>query len=151
MKKISLDEMRIMKSPGLKGYNEKFVLKKQDFSWSARVRSFVFAWTGIIDFFKTEPNARIHLAATIIVTMLCLFFKVSKAEVMIILFSNGFVWVTEMLNTAIEKIIDFISIEKHSKIRFIKDVAAGAVLVAAVTSAVSGLIIFVPKIWQWLN
>jgi diacylglycerol kinase (ATP) len=58
----------------------------------------------------------------------------------------GFVWVTEILNTCIERIMDFISTEQDPKIGVIKDLAAAAVLFAALTAVVAGAIIFIPKI-----
>ena len=58
----------------------------------------------------------------------------------------AFVWITEMINTAIEKAMDFITLEKHSQIKLIKDLAAGAVLVASITALITGSIIFVPKL-----
>ena len=63
----------------------------------------------------------------------------------------GFVWVAEFFNTAIERIMDFISPGQHPEVRFIKDMSAGAVLLAALTAAITGGIIFIPeifKIWQ---
>jgi diacylglycerol kinase len=111
-----------------------------------RFRSFAYAWNGIIQFFKTEPNAQLHLAATVIVVALSVAFKVTKAEALIILFAIAFVWITEMINTAIEKAMDFISVQRHPQIRFIKDVAAGAVLIASIAALVAGMIIFIPKI-----
>ena len=145
MKKDLLDKIRVVKGSHLNGVNEKLMPKQPGFSWRARIKSFGYAWSGIIYFFRTEHNARIHLAATIVVMVLSFLFKLSRTELMIILFSNGFVWVTEMLNTAIEKTIDFVSTERHQKIRIIKDISAGAVLVAAISAALAGLIIFIPK------
>jgi len=145
MKKDLLDKIRVVKGSHLNGINEKLVLKQNGFSWRARFKSFGYAWAGIIYFFRTEHNARVHLVATIFVTLLSFLFKLSRAEFMIILFSIGFVWVTEMINTAIEKTIDFVSTERHPKIRIIKDISAGAVFVAAITAALAGLIIFIPK------
>ena len=63
-----------------------------------------------------------------------------------IVFCIAFVWVTEMINTAIEKAMDFISTERHEQIRNIKDMAAGAVLIASITAVIVGSIIFIPKI-----
>jgi diacylglycerol kinase (ATP) len=118
------------------------------FSWKARFTSFVYAWAGIISFFRTEHNARIHLGATILVAILSFWLKINKTETVAVIFSIAFVWVTEMLNTAIEKAMDFISKERHPQIKHIKDMAAGAVLVAAVVSVVIGGIVFLPKLFQ---
>lgn len=127
---------------------EEFFLEKKSskFSWKARLKSFVFAWQGIIDFFRTEHNAQIHLAVTILVIVLSIFFRVNKTETIAIIFSIALVWITEMVNTTIEKTMDFISLQKHPQIKIIKDLSAGAVLIAAIAAVIVGCIIFVPKI-----
>jgi diacylglycerol kinase (ATP) len=68
-------------------------------------------------------------------------------EIIALVFAVGFVWVAEMFNTCIEHIMDFISTEKKPAIKFIKDLSAGAVLVAAITALITGSIIFIPKIF----
>ena len=118
---------------------EKFSLKK-------RSQSFGYAFAGIIRFFRTEHNAWIHLAATIGVIVLGIVLGVTAIETAFLVFAIGFVWVAELFNTCIEKIMDFISTEKHPKIQIIKDMAAGAVLVAAITALIIGIAIFIPKI-----
>jgi diacylglycerol kinase (ATP) len=75
-----------------------------------------------------------------------LVFKVSRHEGLMITIAVGFVWIAEMFNTCIEKTMDFISTEKHPEIKSIKDIAAGAVLIASVTAFIIGLTIFIPKI-----
>jgi diacylglycerol kinase len=126
---------------------EEFLEKKSSkFSWKARLKSFVFAWQGIIDFFRTEHNAQIHLAVTILVIVLSIFFRVNKTETIAIIFSIALVWITEMVNTTIEKTMDFISLQRHPQIKIIKDLSAGAVLIAAIAAVIVGCIIFVPKI-----
>ena len=117
------------------------------FSVKARLKSFVFAWAGIIRFFRTEHNAQIHLAATIVVSGLCLYFKTTKSETLAIVFVIGLVWITEMINTSIEKAMDFVSPQRDLRIKTIKDLSAGAVLVAAIVSVIVGGIIFIPKIF----
>jgi diacylglycerol kinase (ATP) len=122
--------------------------KPDAFSWKARIKSFSFAGRGIWRFFRTEHNAWIHLAATIAVLILAFLFKLTTIEAICIVFCIAFVWVTEMINTAIEKAMDYITSERHEQIRNIKDMAAGAVLVASITSIVVGAIIFLPKFFQ---
>ena len=118
---------------------EKFSLKK-------RSQSFGYAFAGIIRFFRTEHNAWLHLAATIGVILLGLVYGVTAVETAFLVFAIGFVWVAELFNTCIEKIMDFISTERHPKIQIIKDMAAGAVLLAAITALIIGIAIFLPKI-----
>jgi diacylglycerol kinase len=67
-------------------------------------------------------------------------------EAAVLAIVTGIVWITEMLNTCIERIMDFAHPEDHPHIKFIKDLAAGAVLVAAFTAVVAGLLIFIPKL-----
>lgn len=112
-----------------------------------RVASFYYAFDGIWRFFKTEHNAWLHLIATIAVGVLVIKYHVTSIEAVLLVFSIGFVWASEIFNTCIEKIMDFISKERHPQIRLIKDMAAGAVLIAAITALIIGLIVFVPKIF----
>lgn len=110
------------------------------------LRSFVFAWNGLRYCSKTQLNFKIHLflAAMAIFAGIC--FRISKTEWMIIAFCITMVLVTEMLNTAFEKLSDIVHLAYHPGIKLVKDIAAGAVLIAAFMSAVTGTIIFLPKI-----
>jgi diacylglycerol kinase len=114
----------------------------------ARFRSFVYAWSGIIHFFKKEQNAKVHLVAAIAVILLSIWFRINRFEIIVILFSIAFVWIAEMFNTVIEKAMDLISPEWHPKVKIIKDVSAGAVLLASIAAVITGLIIFIPKFFQ---
>jgi len=121
-------------------------MQAQKFSITRRLKSFRHALGGIRALILTEHNARIHLNATIAVIIMSVIFKISKHEGLIITVAVGFVWITEMFNTCIEKIMNFISTEIHPEIKSIKDIAAAAVLIASVTAFIIGLIIFIPKI-----
>lgn len=116
------------------------------FSVKARLKSFVYACEGILHFLRTEHNAQVHLAASVLVVFLSVTLRVDKWEAIAVAFSMGLVWITEMINTSIERIMDFISIEKQEPIKRIKDVAAGAVLVAAFVALLVGCIVFIPKL-----
>lgn len=120
-------------------------MKTKEFSIRARADSFRFAIDGIVRFFLREHNAWIHLAATIGVFIAAAVFHVSRNEIIALIIVTGFVWVAEIFNTAIEKIMDFISVERRPEIKFIKDLAAAAVLVAAFIALITGAIIFIPK------
>lgn len=122
-------------------------MKSQGFSVRARVRSFRFAINGISAFFMAEHNAWLHFMGTVAVLTLAILIGVTKNEMIALIFAIGFVWVTEMLNTCIERMMDFVSIEDHPQIKFIKDLAAGAVLTAALTALATGAIIFIPKLF----
>ncbi len=120
--------------------------KKEPFSFKKRGNSFQYAFQGIATFFKQEHNARIHLAATILVIVLSFVFPVSRMEAIALVLTVGFVWVAEIFNTAIEKTMDFISVEKNQQIKTIKDLAAAAVLIAALIAVITGCFIFIPKL-----
>jgi diacylglycerol kinase len=104
------------------------------------------AFNGLGLFLRSESNGRIHAAATIIVIALAAWLRCSLTEWAMLAIVTGIVWLTEMLNTAIEKIMDYMQPDIHPKVKWIKDVSAGAVLVAAVTALAAGGIIFVPKL-----
>jgi diacylglycerol kinase (ATP) len=118
----------------------------QKFSIRSRVKSFRYAIAGIGAFIRREHNARIHLVATVGVVIAARVLSVSLLEAVALALVIGLVWVTEMINTCLERMADLISREEHPEIKFIKDLAAGAVLVAAITAVVVGLFIFIPKI-----
>jgi diacylglycerol kinase (ATP) len=121
-------------------------MHSKPFSIRNRIKSFSYALAGLRRFVWQEHNARIHLAATIAVVIAAFLLHVSRLESIALILVVGGVWATEMLNTCLEMIADIISPEEHPTIKFIKDLAAGAVLVAAITAVIVGLIIFIPKI-----
>ena len=116
------------------------------FSLKARLKSFRYAFEGLTGFFAAEQNAIIHSCITIFAFIAAAFFGVSKGEWIAIILATGFVWVTELFNTAIERLSDIVSKDFHPGIKFTKDVSAAAVLVAAATAFLTGAIIFLPKI-----
>ena len=118
----------------------------QKFSLSRLIKSFYYAFAGIKKFMLSERNAMLHLAATFFVLVLSLLLKVSTTEAIALAGAVGLVWVAEMFNTCLEKVMDFISAEERPEIKLIKDVSAGAVLIASGTALVIGLLIFIPKI-----
>lgn len=121
-------------------------MQPQKFSWHGRFKSFVFAFEGLASFFRHEHNAWIHGGATILVLIAAMIVQVSRLEMIAIVFAIGLVWISEMFNTAIEKMMDHISSQRHPDIKAIKDIAAGAVLIAACVACITGLIIFLPKL-----
>ena len=117
-----------------------------NFSIKARLKSFGFALAGIVHFFYHGHNARIHLAATLFVILVCFYLPVTRTEMLALILTIALVWISEMINTALEKLADMVTTQFHPQIKIIKDVAAGAVLVAAIAALLTGLIIFIPKI-----
>lgn len=120
-------------------------MDKRRFSWKERGNSFTYAWSGIRALMRTEHNAWIHLALTIAAVALGFILKISKGEFLAIIIAMTMVWAAEILNTAIEKAMDFISLEKHPQIKLVKDLAAAAVLITAFSALLVGAIIFIPK------
>lgn len=88
------------------------------------------------------------MAASIGVIALTIIYPVSGIEAILLVFAAGMVWTVELLNTCVEKIMDFITTERKPQIKAIKDMAAGAVLITSLVALVTGLIIFVPKIFS---
>jgi len=121
-------------------------MEQQKLSISKQIKGFGYAFAGIEKFILSERNALIHLAATIIVFICAMIFGVTIGEGIALTVAVGLVWMAEMFNTCIEKAMNFISTEEHPEIAFIKDVSAGAVLVASATAFIIGLLIFIPKI-----
>ena len=112
----------------------------------ANIKSFEYALNGLFFFLRNEANAIIHLLGATAAIALCLILHCSIIETVLIIGATGFVWVAELFNTAIEESMDMITLDKNPQIRIIKDVAAAAVLVAAITALIIGSIIFIPKI-----
>lgn len=110
------------------------------------IKSFKYAIQGIKTGIKEEKNMKIHILIMILVIIAGIILKISKIEWLICIISFGLVISLELINTAIENTVDLITLEKNEKAKTIKDTSAGAVLTVAVTSAIIGLIIFVPKI-----
>ena len=103
------------------------------------------ALAGIRYVIRTQRNAKIDLVITLLVLIGAIFFHLNAFEWIAILFATGLVWTSECLNTGIEKATDLSSPEIHPLARAAKDSAAGGVLIAALTAASIGAIIFLPK------
>jgi diacylglycerol kinase len=116
-----------------------------------RIESFKYAFRGIAMVLKSEKNMLIHLIISILVLICGILFQISTTEWMICLLCFGLVFSTEMINTAIETLVDLVSPNHHKLAGKAKDIAAGAVLVAAIFAAITGLIIFIPKGLALLN
>jgi diacylglycerol kinase (ATP) len=120
---------------------------KATFSLRARAASIRYAYEGLLAFFTSQHNAIIHLLFTIAVFITTLLLPVTRSEMLALILATGFVWCAEIFNTAIEALVDHLSPARHPRVKFIKDVAAAAVLIAAVTAATVGVFIFIPKIF----
>ena len=109
-------------------------------------KSFGYAFKGIDDVIKHEPNMKIHVVVAILVVIMAFILKVSIIEWIILVLLIGAVLAAETINTTIENLVDMYTKEYDEKAKMVKDTAAGTVLILAITSAIIGLIIFIPKI-----
>ena len=112
-----------------------------------RLRSIGFALNGVRIVIASQPNARLHLFATVLVVVAAFLSRVTLSEWALLVFAIAAVWAAEALNTAIEFAVDLSCPEKHPLAQRAKDAAAGAVLLASVAAVLIGLIVFLPK---WL-
>ena len=125
-------------------------MKTENFSAKSRLDSFRFALKGVLTLIRSEHNARIHLAAAILVVAAGIIFRISRAEWMLITIVIGMVFLAELVNSSLEAIADVAEPEKNEKIRKAKDYSAAAVLVSAIVSLIIGGLIFIPKILDLL-
>ncbi|MCT2562176.1 diacylglycerol kinase family protein [Chryseobacterium herbae] len=109
-------------------------------------RSFINAFRGIFLMIKTERNFQIELAAFFINLFLIFYFKLSAVDTVLILIASLAVLSAEIFNTAIERICDIIQPDFDKRIGFIKDIAAGAVVLMAVASVVVGIFVY----WKYV-
>lgn len=110
--------------------------------------SFKYAGEGIWTSFKSERNMKIHVFMMFLVILFGFLLHISLKEWIICIILFSLVIGAELFNTAIESVVDMISLEKSKQAKLAKDVSAGAVLFFAVASAIVGLLIFVPKILE---
>lgn len=108
--------------------------------------SFSFAISGILTAIQKERNMRFHLISSLIVLGLSFYFSISKIEWLFILFTIGGMFALELMNTAIERVVDLVTAEYHPLAKQAKDIAAGAVLVYAILAVIVGIIIYLPYV-----
>ncbi len=109
-------------------------------------KSFVFAFEGIFNTIKDERNIKIHLLATCFVTLFGFLLHISKTEWLVCLLLFALIVSLELVNTAIEAVVDLATTETKPLAKKAKDAAAGAVLWSAIIAALIGCIIFLPKL-----
>jgi diacylglycerol kinase (ATP) len=112
------------------------------------MKRFAYAIQGVAFLVRTQRNARLHLLATLGVCAAGIYFGLSRAEWLWITAAIVLVWSAEAFNTALEQLADALHPERHPAIGRAKDVAAGAVLIAALGAAVIGMLVFVPHLIQ---
>ena len=121
-------------------------MNSNKFSLKSRFGSFKFAFHGLWLLLKNEHNSRIHFLEAIGAIAMGLILKINPFEWSLIIIVIGIVFLTELLNTSLETLADFIDPEWNERIRKAKDYAAAAVLISAIISVVVGGLIFIPKI-----
>ncbi|WP_395633760.1 diacylglycerol kinase [Flavobacterium sp.] len=119
--------------------------EKDNSFFSGRLKSVGFAVKGALKLITTEHSVMVQSSLAVLMTVAGLYFKIDRYEWMMQILAFGLVLGVESLNTAVEKIADFIHPEYHDRIGFIKDIAAGAVMFAALAAMAIGLLIYVPK------
>jgi diacylglycerol kinase (ATP) len=126
---------------------DKILIMEKKFSLQDRLKSFTYSWAGLKAVLHTEHNTWIHLMLTVLVIPLGFALQISKMEFCALVIVMAMVWMAELFNTCIEKAMDFISTDMHPQIEVIKDMAAAAVLIAAVAAVIVGSVIFIPKLF----
>jgi diacylglycerol kinase (ATP) len=119
--------------------------EKDNSFFTGRLKSIGFALKGAYKLITTEHSIMVQFSIAILLVIAGFYFHISREEWMMQTLAFGLVLGIESLNTAVEKIADFIHPEFHDRIGFIKDIAAGAVMFAATAAIVVGLLIYVPK------
>lgn len=113
---------------------------------SAFLRSFVYAWQGLVYAIRTQRNARVHAAIGTAAIVLGLVLHISPVEFAMVFVAITLVFIAEMFNTVAEACVDLATTEYHPLAKIAKDVAAGAVLLNAILSVIIGLLVFGPHL-----
>lgn len=115
--------------------------------FQSRLHSFRFAFAGWWYVIRTQRNAWLHAVASLVVISLSLWLGLTPIEWALIIISIAMVWTSEFINTALEAVVDLASPQQHYLARIGKDVGAAAVLIAAGTSVIIGILILGPHLW----
>jgi diacylglycerol kinase (ATP) len=121
--------------------------KKDNSFITGRLKSVTYAFKGAVKLITTEHSIMVQFSLGILVSIAGFFFNITTTEWLFQTLAIGLVMSVEGLNTAVEKVADFIHPNYHERIGFIKDIAAGAVFFAALTAIAIGLIIYLPKVF----
>ena len=149
-----IKEKKIKKTERKKGIFS-FFHKKDRYNWDIRkerehdrrlVESFNYAIEGLMSALQNEKHMKFHTLSAILIVILAILTNASKVEILLVSISVAFVIITELINTAVEALVDLISPERHPLAKLAKDVAAGAVLVAAINAVCVGYLLFYDKL-----
>lgn len=126
-------------------------MKQERFSFKSRRKSFGHAFQGLFSLLKSEQNAWIHLFASILAVITGIILKISSSDWVFLTIVIGLVFLTELINTAVEELCDIVDPEWNEKIKKAKDLSAAAVLIAAIVAVIAGCLIFLPGIIRLLS
>ncbi len=115
----------------------------------ARIAALGSAFRGLRELIAAEPHARVHLLTTVVVAGLSACSSLSATEWCAVILAAGFVWSAEAMNTAVERVVDLASPDRHPLAAQAKELAAGAVLIAALAALLVGILIFFPRLAAW--
>jgi diacylglycerol kinase (ATP) len=121
--------------------------KKDNSFVTGRFKSVTYAFKGAVKLITTEHSIMVQFSLGILMSIAGIYFGITSTEWLFQTLAIGLVMSIEGLNTAVEKVADFIHPEYHERIGFIKDIAAGAVFFAAMTAIAIGLIIYLPRVF----
>lgn len=122
---------------------------QQDGFFRSRIKAFGYAFSGWWFVIRTQRNAWIHMVVSIAVILMSFILRISPSNWALILLAIAMVWIAEFLNTALEAVVDLATNHQHHDLaRVGKDVGAAAVLIAAVSSIIIGLLILGPPLWS---
>ncbi len=114
---------------------------------TGRIRGCGYAMKGALLLLKTEASIQVQAGIAVIMGIAGFYYNITATEWILQTFAIGLIMSMEGMNTAAEGIADFVHPDFHDKIGFIKDVAAGAVFIAAITAVIIGAIIYIPYIF----
>ncbi|NDJ77874.1 MAG: diacylglycerol kinase family protein [Chloroflexi bacterium] len=118
---------------------------------ASRRESFRWAFAGVAHVLRSQRNAWIHAAATVLVVAMSAWLRLAQLEWALVVVAIAAVWIAEIANTALEAVVDLVAPEPHPLARTAKDCAAGAVLVASGMAVVVGLLVLGPPLWDRLG
>ncbi len=119
--------------------------------FKTRSQAFRYAFAGWWFVIRTQRNAWIHAVASLLALMTCFWLRLPSRDWAVIILAMAMVWMAEFINTALEAVVDLASPGSHFLAKVGKDVGAAAVLIAATSAAVVGLLIMGPPLWQRLH
>lgn len=114
--------------------------------WKREVRSFGYALKGIRAAFRTEPHLRFHAVAAVVVVACSTWAELSTEQWALVVLCIAVVFAAELVNTAVEKLVDLVSPQRNEQAGMIKDLAAGAVFIVSLAAAITGGLILVPRV-----